>query len=159
MKSRIARFGGEDVDNKVHFKELKHLENKLKWTEHKAPPVPILKGSNILQDSLYLYGVDYMSTSDVKTYFSRYQGETNEAEEKVEEETFQIKWINDSSCVVKFPSEDIAKMAYFQMKLSEARDDDVLPPLNLYLEDLQEIEKRDKEKKIANPDYDDLFAD
>ena len=35
------------------------LEKKLEWTEHKAPPVPILAGSEMLPDSLYLYGVDF----------------------------------------------------------------------------------------------------
>lgn len=48
------------------------MEKKLEWTEHKAPPLPIMQGSNILKDSLYLYGVDFMSTDDVKKYFNRF---------------------------------------------------------------------------------------
>tara|TARA_B110000305_G_C19221089_1_gene530599 strand:+ start:265 stop:468 length:204 start_codon:yes stop_codon:yes gene_type:complete len=48
------------------------MKKKLEWTEHKAPPLPILEGSTILADSLYLYGVDFMSTGDVKAYFKRY---------------------------------------------------------------------------------------
>lgn len=45
------------------------MEKKLEYTVHKSPPIPILQGSSILPDSLYLYGVDYMSTDNVKEYF------------------------------------------------------------------------------------------
>jgi len=45
------------------------MERVLEWTEHKAPPIPIMKDSVMLEDSLFLYGVDYMSTDDVKKYF------------------------------------------------------------------------------------------
>lgn len=79
------------------------MEKKLEWTEHKAAPVPILEGQNMLSDSLYIYGVDYMSTEDVCSYFSRYSKLA--FQEAVDPETFKITWINDSSCVVKLPSE------------------------------------------------------
>ena len=52
--------------------DTKKMETVLEWSEHKAPPIPILKESNILADSLFLYGVDYMSTDDVKRYFRNY---------------------------------------------------------------------------------------
>ena len=42
------------------------MEKKLEWTVHKAFPLPILITSTILDDSLYLYGVDFMSTKDVE---------------------------------------------------------------------------------------------
>lgn len=45
------------------------MEKVLEWTEHKAPPIPIMKESVMLEDSLFLYGVDYMSTDDVRKYF------------------------------------------------------------------------------------------
>ena len=51
---------------------MKKLETVLSWSEHKAAPIPILKDSEILKDSLFLYGVDYMSTDDVKKYFKNY---------------------------------------------------------------------------------------
>jgi hypothetical protein len=105
---------------------LHRLEKKLEWTEHKAPPVPILAGSEILPDSLYLYGVDFMSTGDVRKYFKKYFGYNDTDGDN-------IKWINDSSCVIVFPSVDMAKLAYFELKLSEPREDEKLPPLNLYL--------------------------
>ena len=50
-------------------------------------------------------------------------------------------------------------MAYKQSKLSAPREDDQLPPLDLYLKDLAEMQKREKEKKEHNPDYDTLFGD
>lgn len=73
------------------------MEKRLEWTVHKAFPIPILLSSTILGDSLYLYGVDFMSTKDVEQYFERYSYE-NENQER--SENFKVKWINDSSCVV-----------------------------------------------------------
>ena len=92
-----------------------------------------------------------MSTGDVRKYFKKYFG-FNDGDGD------NIKWINDSSCVIVFPSVDMAKLAYFELKLSEPREDEKLPPLNLYLQDLREMEKREKEKKEHNPDYDTLFG-
>ena len=67
-----------------------------------------------------------MSTKDVENYFKRYI----EAED---ENNFKIIWINDSSCVIKINTEDLAQKAYKEIKLSEPRTDDMLPPLDLYL--------------------------
>jgi hypothetical protein len=95
------------------------MEKKLQWTEHKASPVPILEGAKLLKDSLYIYGVDYMSTDDVKSYFARYS--KLPGEEEVNEEHFKVTWINDSSCVVKLPGHIQAFKAYDELKLSEPR--------------------------------------
>ena len=79
MKGRVERFGKgakeDDEDDEVdettkrmrngQMRKIQRLEKKLEWTEHKAPPVPIIKGANILPDAIYLYGVDYLSTKDV----------------------------------------------------------------------------------------------
>lgn len=92
------------------------MQKKLEWTEHKAPPLPIIQGSNILKDSLYIYGVDFMSTDDVKKYFGRYW-KSEEVEN--EEEAIKVIWINDSSCVVKLSSELKATKAYIELKLTE----------------------------------------
>ena len=91
-----------------------------------------------------------MSTDDVKRYFKKYLELSTTTED-------QVRWINDSSCVVKFPSSALAKLAYFVLKLSEPREDEKLPPLNLYLQELREMEKRERERKLQNPDYDTLF--
>ena len=37
------------------------------------PPAPIQFGSVILEDSLYLYGVDYMNNQDILGYFRKYK--------------------------------------------------------------------------------------
>ena len=153
MKGRFERFG-EEVIRKGQKRECYRLEKRLEWTEHKAPPVPIQVGSEILQDSLYLYGVDFMSTKDVENYFKRF---STAMEVDGEASEFKVNWINDSSCVVKLPSAEMAQKAYYQTKLSEPREDDRLPPLNLYLQDLRELEKREAEKKALNPDFDTLF--
>lgn len=85
------------------------MKKKLEWTEHKAPPLPIMEGSTILADSLYLYGVDFMSTGDVKAYFKRYTSvKKDEAEDPENKSEVLITWINDSSCVVKLPSPELA---------------------------------------------------
>ena len=55
---------------------------------------------NIVPDTVYLYGVDYMSTNDIKTYLERYSSN---------KELLEVKWINDSSCTIKFESEELAK--------------------------------------------------
>jgi len=110
----------------------------------------------MLADSLYIYGVDYMSTEDVQTYFSRYSKIIGQDE--VNEESFKVIWINDSSCVVKFPSEYNAQKAYHELKLSESRSDDRLPPLEDYLKEYTEWKSKKTEEKKENPDYDDLFA-
>jgi len=155
-KIRNERFANdEDADQRRE--KIQRMEKKLEWTVHKAAPVPILAGSNMLGDSLYIYGVDFMSTDDVKKYFSRYSKLSDQAE--VDEETFKIIWINDSSCVVKLPSDALAGKAYLELKLSEPRVDDQLPPLNIYLQDLKEWEAKKQAEKVLNPDYEDLFAE
>ena len=73
-----------------------------------------------------------MSTSDVEKYFKNY----SQDQENLQETKWPIiKWINDSSCVVQLPSEAHAEKAFNQLKLSEPRIDDQLPPLTLFLED------------------------
>ena len=156
MKQRAQRFGGDDLEedeeklqNKIH-----RMETKLKWIEHKAPPLPIQAKSTITTDSLYLFGVDFMSTGDVLKYFKRYLNQ----EEPEEDQKKRVVWINDSSCLVKFESSDHSLKAYEQLKLSEPRDDDELPSLKTYLQEKQQIEKEDQAKKEHNPDYEDLFG-
>jgi hypothetical protein len=68
---RLERFG-TDYLSKKQQNDLNKLKKELEWVEHNCPPAPILYNSQILLDSLYLYGVDYMSTWDIHKYFSRY---------------------------------------------------------------------------------------
>jgi len=59
----------------------------------------------LMEDALYLYGVDYMSTLDIKTYFERFS--TGE-----ELDSLIVKWINDSACTVKFETVELCQKAY-----------------------------------------------
>eukprot|EP01022_Parablepharisma_sp_SALTPOND_P001215 TRINITY_DN105862_c0_g1_i1.p1 TRINITY_DN105862_c0_g1~~TRINITY_DN105862_c0_g1_i1.p1 ORF type:complete len:316 (-),score=23.42 TRINITY_DN105862_c0_g1_i1:639-1586(-) len=54
--------------------------------EVRDPPVEPVESATFLKDSFYVYGVDYMSTEDVKTYFGKYELEA-------------VNWLNDSSCI------------------------------------------------------------
>lgn len=108
MKGRFERFGDEVV-RRGQKREVHKLQKRLEWTEHKAPPLPILKDSVILEDSIYLYGVDFMSTKDVENYFKRF---STAMEVDEEESEFKVNWINDSSCTVKLPSAEMAQKAY-----------------------------------------------
>ena len=50
-------------------------------------------------DSLYVFGVDFMSSDQVMAYFEVFY-------------PVEVEWLNDSSCNVKFPSPEVALLAY-----------------------------------------------
>lgn len=50
-----------------------------------------------------------MSTFDIKSYFERFA---------TEKDALVVNWLNDSSCLVKFESEESAKKAYTDSALS-----------------------------------------
>ena len=96
------------------------------------PPAPIQFDSIILEDSLYLYGVDYMSNQDILGYFRKYkdpnappledepedddamnvdQGNKYKKPREIPGEV-KVEWIDDSSCVIKFVNKDLARSAY-----------------------------------------------
>jgi hypothetical protein len=89
------------------------LKRRLEFAKHKEAPKPIEKDSQILLDSIYLYGVDYMSTFDIKSYFERFASD---------KEALVVNWLNDSSCLVKFESEEKAKQAYADSSLTSAKE-------------------------------------
>lgn len=55
-------------------------------------PAEIQADAQIKEETLYLYGTDFMSTRDIKLYVGTQFPEV------------QIKWINDSSCTLIFQS-------------------------------------------------------
>lgn len=71
-------------------------------------PVEIQSDAQIIEDSLYLYGTDFMSTHDIRNYVGTLFP-------KVE-----IKWINDSSCTLKFESNEDAESAYRKFSVRQA---------------------------------------
>ena len=84
---------------------MERLQRKLEFARHKEAPTPLQLEANIVPDTIYLYGVDYMSTNDIKTYLERYSSN---------KDLLEVKWINDSSCTVKFESEELSKKALIE---------------------------------------------
>ncbi|KAL4445525.1 hypothetical protein ABPG74_004599 [Tetrahymena malaccensis] len=58
---------------------------------------------------LHVYGVDFLSTQDIMSYFSRFNPE-------------KIEWLNDSSCNVVFPSEELVEQAVQSLSLTIQND-------------------------------------
>ena len=54
--------------------------------EKRDPPVEPAADAIFLKDSLYLHGVDYMSTENVKEFFGKHEVDA-------------VNWLNDSSCI------------------------------------------------------------
>ena len=94
IRKRHERFG-EDVTAESEAK-IKYLEQRIKKAKNFEKPEEIKDGAEIIEDSLYLYGTDFMSTNDIKEYMSTQFPELD------------IKWINDSSCTLKFKSKEDA---------------------------------------------------
>ena len=62
------------------------------WEKYKEPE------GEISLDTLYLYGVDYMSTKKILNYFYYF-------------DPTKVEWINDTSCKVIFPNQENALQA------------------------------------------------
>ena len=94
---------------------LERLQRRLEFAKHKDPPKAIERGAVTTPDTLYLYGVDYMSTFDIKSYFERFAS-TRDA--------VVVNWLNDSACLVKFESIEQAAKAYSDSALTSSSDSD-----------------------------------
>eukprot|EP01017_Pseudomicrothorax_dubius_P003321 TRINITY_DN10449_c0_g1_i2.p1 TRINITY_DN10449_c0_g1~~TRINITY_DN10449_c0_g1_i2.p1 ORF type:complete len:419 (-),score=85.05 TRINITY_DN10449_c0_g1_i2:28-1284(-) len=64
----------------------------------------------IRPDTLHVYGVDYMSESDVLRYFTTYN-------------PIRVEWINDSSCNVVFSSPDEVRRTMMSLAISKPSQD------------------------------------
>jgi hypothetical protein len=78
---------------------IENLEKRIDKLHNVSKPEEIKASAVIIEDMLYFYGTDYMSTQEIKDYFMRYPD-------------VQVRWINDSSCTLKFPTNQIAAEAY-----------------------------------------------
>lgn len=108
LKDRVEKFGTQTPESML---VIERLQRKLDFARHKEAPKPIEKESVIEEDTLYLYGVDYMSTFDIKTYFERHASN---------KDSLVVSWLNDSSCKVKFESVDLCRKAYTDSALSHS---------------------------------------
>ena len=88
---------------------MERLQRKLDFARHKEPPRPIETESAIVTNKIYLYGVDYMSTMDIKQYFERFA---------TSQDALTVAWLNDSSCTVQFESDEMSQKAYTDCALS-----------------------------------------
>ena len=79
QRRRMQRFGGPEA-----------------WS-HFQPAQSAAGG--IRPDTLYVHGVDYLSSDQVISYFGVFYPES-------------VEWLNDSTCNVKFPSAEVALLAY-----------------------------------------------
>ena len=71
IKHRQQKFSdiGEHPDAE---KRIEKLENRITRLYNSAKPEQIQESAQIYEDTLYLYGTDYMSNSDIKDYFLRF---------------------------------------------------------------------------------------
>ena len=106
---------------------MERLQRKLEFAKHKEPPTPLPLGSEILEDTLYLYGVDYMSTFDIKAYLERY---TLSGSDK---DILEVKWINDSSCTINFENAELAAKALKEQALTSSMQEQQHENLQLHI--------------------------
>lgn len=79
--------------------KIENLENRIEKLHNVAKPDEIKSDAVIIENQLYLYGTDFMSTKEIKLHFMRYP-------------EVEVKWINDSSCTLQFSSHEEAAEAY-----------------------------------------------
>lgn len=51
---------------------IENLENRINKLHNVSKPEEIKTDAVIIEDMLYFYGTDFMSTREIKTYFMRY---------------------------------------------------------------------------------------
>ena len=98
IKARQERFG-EEVDQ-VASSKINQLNKRITSLKAFEKPVGIAEGANILSDTVYLYGTDYMSNKDIKAYIG------------TQFPDHEIKWINDSSCTIKLATQEMAEQMF-----------------------------------------------
>lgn len=89
---------------------IENLEKRIDKLHNVSKPEEIKASAVIIEDMLYFYGTDYMSTQEIKDYFMRYPD-------------IEVRWINDSSCTLKFPTNVIAAEAYLQFSVQPVAAD------------------------------------
>mmetsp|Transcript_59678 Transcript_59678/g.82016 ORF Transcript_59678/g.82016 Transcript_59678/m.82016 type:complete len:114 (+) Transcript_59678:424-765(+) len=100
LKEAAECDGQEDLhDLEKSKKNISSIQNRIDKLENVEPPKQIDKDAQIIPDTLYLYGTDYMSTKEIYEYLYSFPDAN-------------VKWINDSSCTVKLSSEEKANRLY-----------------------------------------------
>lgn len=106
IKRRQERFG-EDVEE-ISKSKINKLNKRITSLKAFEKPAEITENAIIREETLYLYGTDFMSTRDIKFYIG------------TQFPQIDIQWINDSSCTIKFPDNGQAEQAYMQYSVRPA---------------------------------------
>ncbi len=93
--------------------KLQQLEQRITKIHNVAKPEEIKSTAVIIEDMLYLYGTDFMSTDEINLYMYSFP-------------TMKVRWINDSSCTLKFNSNEEAARAYNQFSVKPVQEDESL---------------------------------
>ena len=95
IKARQERFGEEVTE--IASSKINQLNKRITSLKAFEKPVGITEGAQILSDTVYLYGTDFMSNKDINQYIG------------TQFPNHEIKWINDSSCTIKLATAEMAE--------------------------------------------------
>ena len=93
--------------------KIQQLEQRITKIHNVAKPEEIKATAVIKEDTLYLYGTDFMSTDEINLYMMQYPD-------------MKVRWINDSSCTLSFKSNDEAAQAYHKFSVKPVQADESL---------------------------------
>ena len=79
--------------------KIENLEKRIEKLHNVSKPDEIKSDAVIIENQLYLYGTDFMSTEEIRLHFMRYP-------------RVFVNWINDSSCTLLFSTHEEAADAY-----------------------------------------------
>ena len=84
--------------------KIQQLEQRITKIHYVEKPEEIKSSAIIKEDTLYLYGTDFMSTDEIKLYMMQFPD-------------MKVQWINDSSCTLQFKSNEEAAEAYHKFSV------------------------------------------
>ncbi len=84
--------------------KIQQLEQRITKIHNVEKPEEIKSSAIIKEDTLYLYGTDFMSTDEINLYMMQFPD-------------MKVQWINDSSCTLKFKSNEEAAEAYHKFSV------------------------------------------
>lgn len=102
IKMRQQKFAEEPMPESET--KIQQLEQRITKIHNVAKPEEIKSSAVIIEDMLYLYGTDFMSTDEINLYMFSFPD-------------MKVRWINDSSCTLKFNSNEEAAKAYHQFSV------------------------------------------
>lgn len=111
IKHRQQKFCEEPMVEAVS--KIVNLEKRIEKLHNVSKPDEIKSDAVIIENQLYLYGTDFMSTEEIRVHFMRYP-------------RVFVNWINDSSCTLLFSTHEEAADAYHQYSVKPVEADQSL---------------------------------